>query len=325
MIRLSALFIICFALATCNSASTAVTTPRYASITVNTFDYNPGNKTAVNVSIGGGPLAIAEIDSGSDLTVANESVVGPNIIKTSESATVSYGGGQNTVSGYIGYGSITFTTSNGSTISTNSNTPILVVESGSVDEGGGNNIILGMRMNNQVSSRLYLPYPYNQMMILNRAMGKIIFGNLTKSQVASFGTMQMVNSTCVNYNVPATSNNICYEVGDNSVNYTYQTGDIESTVTLKTIFDSGEANANFYFSPAPSWMVYDRDGVIQTPITASLNTSHGILPLPLPSVLYYDRDSGDTANPGNLYFNTYQVLFDQADGLTGFLESNASF
>lgn len=311
-----------FILYGCNSGST---TPTVAStLTVNTYNYNPGNKTGVNITIGNGNTLQAEIDTGSDMTVVNESAIGPDVIVTSESLSMTYGGGTNTVSGHIGYGSVAFTASNGTKLISSPNTPLLVVDEGSVNQGGGNDAILGMRMNNQVSVRLYLPNPYNQMMILNRPLNQITFGQLNQSQLNNFANIQQVTTTCINYGVSVTVNNSCWDLADSAINYTVtDTHRTESTYNYHTILDSGEANATFYFSPAPSWMNYESVGlVILNPITVTANTDKGLIPLPLTSQTYYQDNPGNTVNPGNNLFNYYQVLFDQTNGIIGFQNSN---
>ncbi len=302
----------------CSSGNT--TTRDGQTVSVNTYNYNPGNKTAVNITIGGSAPIQAEVDTGSDMTVVNESAIGPNIVKTNESISITYGGGQNTVSGYLAYGSVTFTTSSGATLSSESNTPILVVTQGSVNEGGGNNAILGMRMNNQVSVRLYLPFPYNQMMILNRPLSQLTFGQLSPTQLNEFANIQEINTNCVNYQVPVTITNKCWNLAQNAVNYSVS--GTNDSFNYETILDSGEENASFYFSPAPVWMNYNSDNIILNTITVTANTDKGLILLPLTPQVYYRDNPGNAVNPGNNLFNYYQILFDQADGIVGFKNYN---
>lgn len=281
------------------------------------------------VSIGGGPQIVAEIDTGSEITVIDESAVGTNITKTAESITVTYGAGTNTVSGYLAYGTVQFTTSSGSTLTTSSTTPILVVESGSVNQGGGNNAVLGMRMDNQVSSRLFLPAPYNQMMVLNRSESFITFGTLTESQLQQFATINQQQITCVNLKVPNTASNNCWGTMESSVTYSYSlvSGGTGST-NYTTIFDSGEAIGNFYLgSGIPDWMTLD-GRTITNQLSATINTNTGPLILPLTTPMHYTQpleSSSNTVNPGNQLFNSYQVLFNQTNGTMGFLDYNESW
>lgn len=294
-------------------------------VLVPTFNYMPGNKTATYVSVGGGESVIAEIDTGSEMTVINESYVGSNIVKTTESLTIVYGAGTNTVSGYVAYGVVEFTTSDGSKLSTSNQTPILVVESGNVNQGGGNNAILGMRMNNQISSRLFLPYPYNQMMVLNRSKNFIAFGKLNQAQLSSFAMINQIESLCQNLiHLASASNNLCWIPESSSTTYTYSLSvgsSGESNYT--TLFDSGEANGNIYITPMPFWIESNNEGVIENQLSAVLNTSKGPLPMPMTIPMQYKPalTPPGIINPGNLIFNKYQILFDQNSGEIGFAES----
>lgn len=296
---------------------------------VPTFNYMPGNKTATYVSIGGGESVIAEIDTGSEMTVVDKNYIGSNIIRTTESLTIVYGGGTNTVSGYIAYGSVEFTTSDGSKLRTSSQTPILVVESGSVDQGGGNNAILGMRMNNQISPRLFLPYPYNQMMVLNRSENFIAFGALSQTQLSKFAMLSQTQSPCQNLvNNISVSDNLCWSPESNSVTYRYSKssgGHGESDYA--TLFDSGEAHGNIYITPMPSWIESSGDGVIENHISAVLNTSKGKFPMPITTPIRYKQSltPPGIVNPGNLLFNQYQMLIDQNSGAIGFVESTENW
>ena len=288
---------------------------------VPTFNYQPGNKTAVMASIGGGTQIVAEIDTGSELTVVNESYVGANIRKTSQIIPVTYGAGTNQVSGYLAYGSVSFITSSGMVLSTSANAPIVVVTEGSVNQGGGNNAVLGMRMDNQVSSRLFLPYPYNQMMVLNRPESYIAFGSLNTSQLANFATITQKRIPCYNYDVPNTESNICWGTRESSVSYTYSDGSKSGTVDYSTIFDSGEAIGNFYLESVPDWMKLTWNDIITNQLSAVVNTSTGALSLPLTEPMEYSQPirPGNVVNPGNQLFNTYQLLFNQVNGTIGFL------
>ncbi len=298
-------------------------------ITVPTFNYQPGNRTAVMVSIGGGTQTVAEIDTGSQITVVNESAIGDNIVKTTESMQMVYGAGANIVSGYLAYGSVQFTTASGEKLSTAPNTPIMVVTSGSVNQGGGNNVILGMRMDNQVSARLYLPTPYNQMMILNRSESFIAFGTLSTAQLQKFSTINQQPTFCNNFNVPQTMPNKCWDTMESSVTYNYSlTGGGSGSTSYTTIFDSGEPIGNFYLgSGIPSWMNLDGHSITNQ-LSAVVNTNNGQLPLPLTIPMDYTQPESATSNvvnPGNLLFNTYQILFNQNNGQIGFLAANESW
>lgn len=243
---------------------------------------------------------------------------------TSESLTLSYGGGINTVSGYIGYGSVSFTTTSGTTLSSGAQTPILVVSQGTVNLGGGNNAILGMQLNNQTSVRLFLPTPYNQMMLLNKPQSQLIFGQLSFAQLSEFANIQLESETCQNHQVTTSMTNTCWMTESIPVAYTYsQSGLPDGQVTLGTLFDSGAGNAMFQFESQPTWLQL-QGNVIENTITAKVGTSQGVLPLPLTTTMIYEANSDNKVNAGNNLFNTYQVLFDQTDGIIGLLAAESA-
>lgn len=302
-------------------------------IYVPTFNYQPGNKTAVMASIGGSNPIVAEVDTGSEMTVVNESAVGNNLLRTSQIIDITYGAGTNQVSGYLAYGVVTFTTSSGATLSTSANAPIVVVTQGNVNQGGGNNAILGMRMNNQVSSRLFLAYPYNQMMVLNRSESFIAFGKLSTTQLESFAVINQSTTACQNSEIPNTASNSCWNTLESSVTYSYSlNGGGFGSTDYTTIFDSGEAIGNFYLESVPTWMDLTNSNRITNQMFAAINTNHGAIPMPLTTPTMYrvpitppPGNSPGAVNPGNLLFDVYQVLFDQVDGLMGFRNYSESF
>ena len=314
-------------LVACSSGSGSSNSAQSAAVVyVPTFNYQPGNKTAVMASIGGGNPIVAEVDTGSEMTVVDESAVGNNLLKTTQTIIVTYGAGTNQVSGYLAYGVIQFTTASGETLSTSANAPIVVVTQGSVNQGGGNNAVLGMRMNNQVSSRLFLAYPYNQMMVLNRSESFIAFGQLSTTQLESFAQVNQSIVACQNSTIPNTAANSCWNTLESSVTYNYSlNGGGFGRADYTTIFDSGEAIGNFYLESVPTWMDLDANNHITNQLSAVIHTNHGALPMPLTTPMMYhppvtapEPGSPGSVNPGNQLFDLYQVLFDQADGLIGF-------
>lgn len=321
-------------LVACSSGSgSSNSAPSAQIIYVPTFNYQPGNKTAVMASIGGGNQIVAEIDTGSEMTVVDESAVGNNLLKTPQTITVTYGAGTNQVSGYLAYGVVKFTTANGETLSTSANAPIVVVTQGSVNQGGGNNAVLGMRMNNQVSSRLFLAYPYNQMMVLNRSESFIAFGKLSTTQLESFAQVNQSVIACQNSTIPNTAANSCWNTPESSVTYHYSlNGGGSGRSDYTTIFDSGEAIGNFYLESVPTWMDLDANNHITNQLSAVIHTNHGALPMPLNTPVMYripvtppESGSPGAVNPGNQLFEAYQVLFDQVNGVIGFRNYSESW
>ena len=111
--------------------------------------------------------------------------------------------------------------------------------------------------------------------------------------------------------------NTCWMTESIPVKYTYSKSDGSTGhATYATLFDSGAGNAMFQFSTKPSWLELSGN-IIQNTIQAKVSTSNGTLPLPLTSTLIYESNSDDKVNAGNNLFNTYQVLFDQTDGIIG--------
>lgn len=328
------LFLLGIILTACHSGSSSNNDSQSVQMVyVPTLNYQPGNKTAVMASIGGSNPIIAEIDTGSEMTVVNESAVGNDLLKTTQVISITYGAGTNQVSGYLAYGVVTFITSSGATLSTSANAPIVVVTQGNVNQGGGNNAILGMRMNNQVSSRLFLAYPYNQMMVLNRSESFVAFGKLSTTQLESFAVINQGSALCQNSEIPNTASNSCWNTLESSVTYSYSlnNGGFGSS-DYTTIFDSGEAIGNFYLESVPTWMDLTNSNRITNQMYAVINTNHSKIPMPLTTPTMYHLpvtppplNSPGTVNPGNQLFDAYQVLFDQADGLMGFLNYSESF
>lgn len=312
----------CTWLTACNSGSTTISQPQ--TIQIATAGYMPGNKIGMQVSVGGGQTVIGEIDTGSDLTVINASAVGPNIVLTNEVITITYGGGTNTITGNIAYGSLSFTTMSGQTISTSPNMPLVVVESGVVNaDGGPNQVILGVEMDNQTSFRLYLPSPYNQMMLINEPNNTLTLGILNNNQLQQFSNIQLgVMNPCNNHGAIVGVSNTCWGTESIPVAYNYtQNGLPNGTTTYNSLFDSGAGNSSFALSTQPSWMNVTGDIVTNT-ITASVMTSTGILPIQLPSEIKYETSNENKVNTGNNLFNYYQVLFIQQTGIIGLASSS---
>lgn len=174
-----------------------------ATLNIDVFD-DPDDsaKTDTYVKIAGNSAAaLAEIDTGSQITVVTQAMVGPNIQMTSQTITLDYGQGENILVGTLGYGTVSFTTSDHKTLTTSPNTPIVVVPA---IPQGDYDVILGMDLHTQVAARLYLPYPYNQMFVLNKTGGYLTVGTLTQSEINQFGTYQLQMTPCDNMAVSNT-------------------------------------------------------------------------------------------------------------------------
>lgn len=292
-----------------------------ATLSVATTSFAGGNrKTGIYFSVAGSNTPVfAEVDTGSSLLVVEQSYVGPNIQMTNQQITVAYDQGQNPVTGTLGYGSISIPTTTGQTLIANENTPILVVPDNSLGPDG-NEAILGSEMDNQVSAKLFLPYPYNQMMVLDHRGGILTYGKLTVAQIAAFGVVQLnaeSPASCTNYNVSTIINSTCWADREIPVNNEIS-GDPNGTETYNTLFDSGATHSSFQLDPLPSWMSVT-GGDLNNTVVATLPTSINAYTLPLTSdnEIKAEQDDSNMVNSGNKVFESYIFLFDQADGVIG--------
>lgn len=289
-----------------------VTVP--STLDFNTTEYHTGSyKYGIMTSIGGSAPILSEIDTGSPITVVNADAVGPNIIKTNQPLSITYGGNR-TVTGYLAYGSISLTASNGTTITTSPNTPLLIATDNNTPDGP-NQALLGVELNNQVSMRLYLPYPYNQMMLINFPNNKITFGTFNKAQMQKLGSVQLNPTQCSNIDVNSSLTNTCWNDRDIQVKYNF---DDLNTSVYSTVFDTGGSNhSNFELPNQPiGW---------NTNPTASLVTSRGVMSIPLSLPAVYSKSSANKVNSGAYIFQVYQVLYNQIAGTIGLLDANSSF
>ncbi len=280
-------------------------------------DPNDSHKTDIEAAVAGGAPALTEVDTGSQLLVVAAAAVGPDIRMTNQEVTLDYGQGQTILHGYLGYGSVRFTTNTQQTLSTTSNTPIVVVPD---IPQGDYQVIMGMDLHNQVSARLYLPYPYNEMFVLDHTGGTLTLGQLTESEISAYATYSLSplpSSECANSNVITPMTNTCWDDEDINVNYDISlSGGGNTNIIYPTLFDSGASNASFQF-PAPlSWMTLTGN-IITNTIDPSFETSEGTTPIPLTSTVLYTDSDAEKVNLGNEIFSAFKVLYDQEDGLIG--------
>ena len=308
------------AISACSSGSSSSggSTQVFASVKVPTTTY--ASKFALYTSVAGGPVTLTEIDTGSDFLLIESSYVGSNIVMTNESITYTYDHGTNPRSGYLGYTTVSFLNgeSGGSIISTNNQVPVIVVADGVVNPNPKqNHAILGLRMDSNVSAKLFLPYPYNQAFIFDAPKSEITFGYFTESQLADFGNVQLSESSCNSYGVSSSASPSCWNDMAVPVDYIIS-GAPNPVIQYNSLFDSG-ASSSFQFSPLPSWLDVNKDGNIVNTIKADIVTSLGVMPIYLtdPVAAYDSNYNGGIVNVGNNIFNYYQVLFDQQSGNIG--------
>lgn len=303
-----------------NGSSSSGQTNVSLSIPATTYQDVASTKFAVYTNAGGGKQTLTEIDTGSDLYVIESSYAGTNIRYTGESLTILYDHGTIKRSGLVGYTSVNFLSESGAVLigSVGNQVPVVVVPDGTISKvESQNHAIMGMRMDGNVSVRLFLPSPYNQMFMMDMPERKLIFGNFSSELINQFGLIQLSESSCDSYSVISTQSNKCWNDMHIPVNYmaTYNGAPVESV--FNSLFDSG-ADTSFQFSPLPNWLVV-KDGVVVNPIAPTVNTSKGVMSIQLTDqVAAVDSNyNGGIVNAGNNLFNFYQVLYNQNTGNIG--------
>lgn len=325
-----------FVLNACNGSSDNSSTQTYAQVTVPTTTYlDNGNqsKFATYTNAGNGKLVLTEIDTGSDFYVVESSFVGPNVVRTGQIIPLVYDHGNINRPGELAYTNVNYLTESGVTIiGTNSQVPIVIVPDGEISNvESQNHAIMGMRMNSNLSAKLFLPYPYNQMFMLNIPDKQLIFGNFSPSQLSGFGITQLVESACNNASASTSSQATCWNDMALQVSYTanYKNKKIESTIN--TLFDSG-AQSNFQVDPLPDWLEVNQTGSdienteVRNQVRANLPTNLGNLNVPLNLPIGANEsqfNGGNMVNAGNNLFNFYAVLFDQLHGQIGLFNNTS--
>ncbi|MBX9865277.1 MAG: hypothetical protein K2Y14_00075 [Burkholderiales bacterium] len=325
------------AIVACNGSSSSSSNPSYAQISVPTTTYLDGgnqSKFATYTSAGNGSVTLTEIDTGSDFYVIESSFAGPNVVRTGQIISLVYDHGNINRPGELAYTKVNFLTESGTLIiGTNDQVPIVIVPDGEISNvESQNHAIMGMRMNSNLSAKLFLPYPYNQMFMLNIPDKELVFGNFSPSTLSAFGTTQLVESACNNESANTSSQATCWNDMALQVSYTanYKNKKIESTIN--TLFDSG-AQSNFQVNPLPDWLEVNQTGSdienaeVRNQVRANLPTNLGNLNVPLNLPIGANEsqfNGGSMVNAGNNLFNFYTVLFDQVHGQIGLLNNTSN-
>lgn len=314
-----------FTLASCGGGSinSSPNNQVYAAISVpaTTYADAASSKFAVYTSAGGGKNTLTEIDTGSDLYVIESSYVGNNIRYTGESITLVYDHGMIKRSGLVAYSSVSFLSESGATLikTSSDQVPIVVVPDGVISNiESQNHAIMGMRMDGNVSVKLFLPNPYNQMFIMDMPSRQLIFGNFSPDQMSNFGMIQAPESACDSYTVHSSSNNLCWNDMHLPVSYTATKDGVQVESTFNSLFDSG-ASSSFQFIPLPDWLVVSDSNKVKNPVAVNVMTSKGSMALQLtdPTSAFANESNGGIVNVGNNIFNFYQVLYNQLNGQVG--------
>ncbi len=323
--KLTSLFSIMIVVTACGSGSihSSQDSQVYTSTSVpaTTYADAKSSKFAVYTSAGNGKNTLTEIDTGSDLYVIESSYVGNNIRYTGESITLVYDHGMIKRSGLVAYASVSFLSESGATLiqTSSDQVPIVVVPDGVISNiESQNHAIMGMRMDGNVSVKLFLPYPYNQMFIMNMPERQLEFGNFTTQQMSSFGMVQAPESACDYYTVHSSSKNLCWDDMHLPVKYTATKDGTQVQATFNSLFDSG-ASSSFQFKPLPDWLVVSDTNKVKNPVAATIMTTQGPMALQLtePTSAFANESNGGIVNVGNNIFNFYQVLYNQVNGQVG--------
>lgn len=311
-------------LSSCSSGSNGNISYKSISIPITTYQQSDiQSKFAIYSSVGGGESTLTEIDTGSYFYVIESSHVGKNIRYTGESITLVYDHGTDPRTGEIAYTYVTYLDLNGNeVIQTNNQVPIVVVPDGVINTNNDpskNYAIIGMRLNSNVPSRLFLPYPYNQTYMFDAPESKLMFGTFSPSQLNKFGMVNLPQIACQSESNSVVQAN-CWNDMALQMNYTakHRGQDIEST--YNSIFDSG-ASSNFQLIPIPDWLESGGTSVVgNTTLKALLPTSIGTLNIPLNTpvgVEATNSNGGNMVNVGNNVFNYYAVFYNQQTGQIG--------
>lgn len=290
--------------------------PQVLSSKINTqslnFENNPQTKSMMRVNVGGGIGAKVVFDTGSPMLVIESSYVGVNAIKTGVIESYGYISGPT----FVGEIFLTPVTYDGNNYLSTNYAPVLVVPDGTFQNPDVNGV-MGMGMSNQISTRLYLPYPQNQSFLINRnftplfgfAESSVYFGVLNGS-VTSFSSYQMEQESCgtssslINTYESYISNNVCYNSSNIPVTYTINS----SPVTIGALFDTGSTVTDIWTSSCNSFDLGSE---------AVLPWANNMLISTTSPASCYVSPAGQKSNLGIDVFAGHVVYYNQSNGLFG--------
>lgn len=327
-------------------------------------DYYDTQKTSLMMSVANANPAVAEIDTGSQITVIDFNVTKQsdyqngdinvssadincskkimelsrnNQLNTDENLSASpyncmvmpYDYGNRSVYGFRANGSVSITAIDGTKIKTSPNTPLFISNNVNNKNGSGstNSIIMGVGMNNQVSAKNYMPYPYNTMMMVDRSNKKITFGNFSAQKLSLYNFVElppMPQSNCLNTlnfdNLQPTDTNLtCWNTQAAPVMFTVKDGN-STGASMPSLLDSGANNFTLQYIVLPSWVPYDSKTKTAYITGAYLQTTNGKkITIQLPSPAVVADSSASKVNVGNIVFQHNKVLYNQLNGALGLL------
>lgn len=280
-------------------------------------------RTGIHIKTGdSNKTANVMVDTGSSMLVLKEKYLA-DYTKTSIKIKLSYGEGSDVVLGDLVYSDVHFDTK---PVITATQVPIVMVSNNTPSSiFSGADGILGLEMNNQLSTRLHLPYPFNQMIIINGTDLKLTFGDLTDSQSEEYAYYQLKKGNCINNTTPLSPYDeiTCWATRQIPVDYTIKDNS-NSTICsgkMDSIFDSGGNDTNFEFNPIPGCLSdHISDGKLQGTISsAKLETNNaGNIDIPTTNTVKVTNSISDSkVNSGYKLFYEKTVLFDQKNGIVG--------
>lgn len=329
-------------------------------------EYYDTNKTSLMMSIANANPAVAEIDTGSQLTVVDFNVTKEsdyitgdiNISSGGEACytkivslarngqlsteenlsaapynclTMAYNYGKRPVYGFKANGSVSITAINGTKIKTSPNTPLFISNNVNNQNGSGstNSIIMGVGMNNQVSAKNYMPYPYSAMMMIDRSNKKITFGKFSAATLSLYNFVMlpiMSQAECLNSlnftNLQPTDANLtCWNTQAAPVMFTVKDGN-STGATMPSLLDSGAGSGTIQYAVPPSWLPYNSHTKVADITGAYLLTTNGKrITIQLPSPMTVVNSDASKVNVGNVVFQYNQILYNQLTGALGLLSN----
>jgi hypothetical protein len=296
----------------CNSGSTTpstIATP--ISVAIDTTRQPPFG--LINVQVSGGESTPLVFDTGSPILVIESQRVG-NVIYTGESLSITYTGGNLKV-GKLAYGQVIY--GGNSILTTSSQVPMIIVESGSFSESNAFYGILGEGQTNDVAPKLYLPYPYNQSFIYSKQNHSVTFGVFDTVTLNDFNQVQIPQfpeSHCEYESYVVTKPNFnCYN--DSAVPVLFNFG-TQTSMLFNSLFDTGSENTRLNLPSLPNgYSTTVNNYITPNNITAILNQYDE--PIPLTANIVYTQKSESVANMGAQVFNSKDLYSNQAYGIIG--------
>ncbi len=300
---------------------------------------NGKTKPRCHVRINGGPPILALIDTGSNALVVNQLKFPGYNSTIPNNATINYTHCTAPRPGYVSNGTLAILDkAGGTTLIETAQMPIMVGENSTFTDGY--DAIMGMRMIGAnlgsgagialPSAKLFLPPPFNQAYVLDIANDVLYLGTFPSTD---FGTVQLPAMATCNQTVPNPLP--CWDDSAIPVKY-HITGKPNGPLALNSLFDAGAGTSiQLTNNTKPDYLVVNDKGKLENPVLAVLQTSQGQLQLPLdplpdvvingtrtevkgqPVIIDTSTCNGQICNTGVKLFNTYQMLFDQANGLVG--------